>query len=373
MTGILHVVGARPNFPKLAPVHEALRRRGVAQAVVHTGQHYDDLLSDSFFKLLRIPEPDVNLSVGSGSHAQQTARIMERIEPVLIERRPDWLVVYGDVNSTAAATLVASKLGIRVAHVEAGLRSFDREMPEEINRLVTDRLSDLLLTPSRDADENLLREGVEPKRIVFVGNVMIDSLCRALPHADAAEARRRYGIESGAIVVTLHRPSNVDVPDRLARVCDAIAQLSLEHPVFFPMHPRTRRQLSSAGLSCGGALLHDPIPYLDMLALVRESRAVITDSGGLQEETSVLGVPCLTLRYNTERPVTVTSGTNQLVPEPEDLVAALGKSRRPATLPVIEGWDGAAGARIADALCARSPAPSSPAAPRHRVPAQSAR
>ena len=350
---ILHVVGARPNFPKLAPVYHALRRRGVNQVVVHTGQHYDDLLSDSFFRLLEIPEPEINLAVGSCSHAQQTAKIMERIEPVLLERRPAWTVVYGDVNSTVAAALVASKLGLRVAHVEAGLRSFDRAMPEEINRIVTDRLSDLLLTPSPDANENLLAEGVPSERVVFVGNVMIDSLCRALPHADPAEARSTYGIGEHAVIVTLHRPSNVDDPARLARLALALGEIGRDGPVFFPLHPRTRRMIESNGLACDGVTLHDPIPYLDMLALARGARGVITDSGGLQEETSVLGVPCLTVRYNTERPITITQGTNRLVPEPEDLIAALAAARRPDRAPVIDGWDGGAGERVADALCSR--------------------
>jgi UDP-N-acetylglucosamine 2-epimerase (non-hydrolysing) len=226
-------------------------------------------------------------------------------------------------------------------------------MPEEINRIVTDRLSDLLFTPSPDADENLRAEGVPRERVVFVGNVMIDSLCRALPHADAAEARSRYGVGEHAVIVTLHRPSNVDDPVRLARLAAALGQIGRDGPVFFPLHPRTRRMLESSGLSCDGVTLHDPIPYLDMLALVRGARGVITDSGGLQEETSVLGVPCLTVRYNTERPITVSQGTNRLVPEPEDLVAALAAARRPDRVPVIDGWDGAAGERVAEALHSR--------------------
>jgi hypothetical protein len=245
---ITHVVGARPNFMKLAPCERALAMHaGVTQRIVHTGQHYDDAMSDAFFRDLGIPEPDVNLEVGSASHAAQAGRIMERLEPVVLDERPDWVLVYGDVNSTAAAALVCAKLGVRLAHVEAGLRSFDRTMPEEINRLVTDRLADLLLTPSRDADENLRREGIEPERIVFVGNVMVDSLLHALESARAGGHRQRLGLASGAYaVVTLHRPSNVDVPERLTSVCRALGAIAAEMPVVFPVHPRTRAALTTA-------------------------------------------------------------------------------------------------------------------------------
>lgn len=351
---ITHVVGARPNFPKLAPVHHALGKRGVRQEIIHTGQHYDDMMSEGFFRLLDLPTPTVNLEVGSGTHAVQTGKIMERIEPELVRRPPDWLVVYGDVNSTAAATLVAVKLGVRVAHVEAGLRSFDRTMPEEINRLVTDRLSDLLLTPSRDADRQLIAEGEPADKIVFCGNVMIDTLMRVLPFTNPAETRRRYAVPEGSTVVTLHRPSNVDDLDRLRRICVSLAQLSSERPVFFAAHPRTRKAIAEQGLDIGETIMHDAIPYLDMLALVQGASLVITDSGGLQEETTVLGVPCLTVRYSTERPVTVSEGTNRLVPEPEDLVAIARDSIRAGEPPQIEGWDGKAGERVADTLIARA-------------------
>ena len=272
---------------------------------------------------------------------------------MLVAEPPDWLVVYGDVNSTAAAALVAAKLGVRIAHVEAGLRSFDRAMPEEINRLVTDRLADLLLTPSRDADAQLLCEGEDPLRIEFVGNVMIDTLMRVLPAVDASEVRERLGVPEEAVVVTLHRPSNVDDPDRLQRIAKALRQIAVHQPVVFAAHPRTRKAITKQGFAIGAVRLFDPLPYMDLLALVRDSHAVITDSGGLQEETSVLGVPCLTVRYNTERPVTVEQGTNQLVPEPEDLPERVAAAHRPQVLPVIEGWDGRAGERVADALLRR--------------------
>jgi UDP-N-acetylglucosamine 2-epimerase (non-hydrolysing) len=350
---ITHVVGARPNFPKLAPVYRALANRAVRQQIIHTGQHYDDLMSNDFFHSLEIPEPDVNLGVGTSSHGVQTARIMERIEPILVADPPAWLLVYGDVNSTAAAAMVASKLGVRVAHVEAGLRSFDRTMPEEINRIITDRLADLLLTPSRDADAQLRAEGEPAEEIVFVGNVMIDTLLRLLPSADSEAACGRYGIESGGVLVTLHRPSNVDDPSRLAEIAAVLARIAETRPVFFPAHPRTRKMLTQKGINVGKAKLHDAIPYLDMLAIARSAAVVITDSGGVQEETTVLGVPCITVRYNTERPITVKQGTNTLVPEPGDLERAVGAARRPAHPPVIEGWDGKAGERIADALLAR--------------------
>ncbi|HEX5581005.1 MAG TPA: UDP-N-acetyl glucosamine 2-epimerase, partial [Gemmatimonadaceae bacterium] len=244
---LLHVVGARPNFPKLAPVHRAARRAGLTQTVVHTGQHYDEAMSASFFRELEIPEPEVNLEVGSASHAVQTARIMERIEPVLLERRPDWVLVYGDVNSTVAAALVAVKLGIRVAHVEAGLRSYDRAMPEEINRVVTDRIVDLLLTPSRDADVTLRTEGVPEERIAFVGNVMIDSLFHALRAVRLDDP----AVEDGAVVVTLHRPSNVDDPARLSAIAAALREIATERAVVFPVHPRTRQRLVAQGLDLG--------------------------------------------------------------------------------------------------------------------------
>jgi UDP-N-acetylglucosamine 2-epimerase (non-hydrolysing) len=352
---LLHVVGARPNFPKLAPVFRAGVARGVRQIIVHTGQHYDDAMSASFFRDLGIPEPDVNLDVGSASHAQQTARIMERIEPVLLDQRPDWVVVYGDVNSTAAATMVAVKLEIPVAHVEAGLRSGDRRMPEEINRLVTDRLADLLLTPSRDADVALRREGEPDDEIVFVGNVMIDTLHYSLRAARATGFRNTLGLEAAPVVVTLHRPSNVDDPERLADVADALRAIAEERPVVFPVHPRTRARLVAAGLDVGRVRLLEPLAYPQMLDLVDAAHVVVTDSGGLQEETTALGVPCLTVRDTTERPVTVTEGTNRLVPDPRDLVDAVrGVPARGSFGRIPEGWDGAAGPRVIEALVSRT-------------------
>jgi UDP-N-acetylglucosamine 2-epimerase (non-hydrolysing) len=347
---LLHVVGARPNFPKLAPVHRAGHAAGLSQIVVHTGQHYDDALSDGFFRDLGIVPPDMNLAVGSDTHALQTARIMERIEPVLLEARPDWVVVYGDVNSTMAAAVVASKLGIRVAHVEAGLRSFDRTMPEEINRIVTDRLADLLLTPSRDADSQLRAEGEPDDEIEFVGNVMIDSLFHALPAARATGFRDKMGVNGSAVVVTLHRPSNVDDPERIRVLASVLSEIALEREVIFPAHPRTRRRLKDAGLSMDRVRMLEPVGYLEMLDLVENAFAVVTDSGGLQEETTALGIPCLTIRPNTERPITITEGTNRLVPNPADIVEELRQVCRPAVTPRPEGWDGHAGERVIAAL-----------------------
>lgn len=346
---ILHVVGARPNFPKLAPVHRAGVARGLEQVVVHSGQHYDDSMSGSFFESLGIPSPDVNLTVGSGSHAQQTARIMERLEPVLLEHAPDWVVVYGDVNSTLAAAVVASKIGLRLAHVEAGLRSGDRTMPEEINRLVTDRLASLLLTPSRDADERLRAEGEPDEEIVFVGNVMVDTLLRAVAMSGL---RRPDNLAADApVVVTLHRPSNVDSVERLAAIMQSLREIARTRPVIFPAHPRTAAKLADNGIATGGIQMLGPVAYEEMLALVMRSVAVVTDSGGIQEETTVLGIPCLTLRDNTERPVTITEGTNQLVLDMAKipaLIADLEKS--PPTRKAPEGWDGQAGPRVIEAL-----------------------
>ena len=351
---LLHVVGARPNFPKLAPVHRAGQRAKITQLVVHTGQHYDDAMSDVFFRDLGIAPPDVNLAVGSDTHAAQTARIIERIEPVLTRERPDWVIVYGDVNSTMASAIVASKLGIRVAHVEAGLRSFDRTMPEEINRVVTDRLADLLLTPSRDADAQLIAEGEPQSEIAFVGNVMIDSLFYALPAARATGFRQKLGINGAAVVVTLHRPSNVDDDRRIRALAAVLSEIALGRPVIFPAHPRTQRRLEAAGLRMERVTMLEPIGYLEMLDLVEHAFAVVTDSGGLQEETTALGVPCLTVRHNTERPITITQGTNRLVPDPADILTELQRVHRPAVTPKPEGWDGAAGERVIAALIRHS-------------------
>jgi UDP-N-acetylglucosamine 2-epimerase (non-hydrolysing) len=351
---VLHVVGARPNFMKVAPVMLALgRQRGVVQVLVHTGQHYDTNMSEVFFTQLGIPVPDLNLEVGSGSHAEQTANVMTRLEPVILERQPDIVLVYGDVNSTLAAALVCAKLGVSVAHVEAGLRSFDRSMPEEINRLLTDQVADLLFTPSAEAGDNLLREGVAAEKIHFVGNVMIDTLVRLLPRAISAgltDMPGRYAL------VTLHRPSNVDDLPMLRRIMDALDEISRQLPVLFPIHPRTRQRLNECEIEVtlnGQLQLMDPIGYLEFLALQRESCVVITDSGGIQEECTYLGVPCLTLRETTERPVTVTIGTNIVVGrdmtrlhrEVGRIVA--GKAKQGAIPPL---WDGKASERIAALL-----------------------
>ncbi len=311
---VLHVVGARPNFMKAAPVCRALGAYAeITQTLVHTGQHYDRAMSEVFFSQLEMPAPDFNLGVGSGTHAQQTAAVMVALETVLLEKRPDLVVVYGDVNSTLAASLVCSKLGIAVAHVEAGLRSGDRTMPEEINRLLTDQISGLLFTPSADADENLRREGVDGSKVHLVGNVMIDALVRLLPQAEAHVDNR---ISGPYALVTLHRPSNVDDLRWLSQMLEALADLSRQLTVVFPVHPRTRQRLKELGgkFEAGERVrLCDPLPYLEFITLQRRAAMVITDSGGIQEETTFLGVPCLTVRENTERPITISRGTNQLV------------------------------------------------------------
>jgi UDP-N-acetylglucosamine 2-epimerase (non-hydrolysing) len=358
MTGdfvhILHIVGARPNFMKLAPVLSALRQhQNVAQTVVHTGQHYDVNMSEVFFQQLEIPAPDVNLAVGSGSHAKQTAEIMTRLEPVLLGDRPDIVLVYGDVNSTVATALVCAKVGIEVGHVEAGLRSFDRTMPEEINRLVTDQLADLLFTPSEDGDQNLLREGVPAEKIFRVGNVMIDSLVRLLP---AAQKSQMAGMPQRYALVTLHRPANVDDSSRLKEILQSLLEINRDLAVVFPTHPRTRKRIADFALSVGQLLLLDPCPYLDFLGLQSRAAVVITDSGGIQEETTYLNVPCLTLRENTERPITVSMGTNVLVGrDPAKLRSELtkildGKAKQGSVPPL---WDGHAGERIAEIVVSR--------------------
>lgn len=350
---IIHVVGARPNFMKAAPVWRAIARYdSVRQTIVHTGQHYDINMSDVFFQQLGLPEPDINLQVGSGSHAQQTAAIMAGFEPVVLEQKPTVVLVYGDVNSTVAAALVCSKLGVNVGHVEAGLRSFDRSMPEEINRLLTDQLADALFTPSEDGDRNLLREGISPNKIFLVGNVMIDTLQRLLPvareHWDPAKTAfglREYGL------VTLHRPSNVDDPQKLLSMLSALDEISRDLPLIFPIHPRTRHRLGGAIGGFNGRLhFSDPIGYLGFLSLQAHARVVITDSGGIQEETTVMGVPCLTLRENTERPVTVTVGTNKLIGNDLELLkrevrAILAGEAKQGSIPPL--WDGKASERIA--------------------------
>ena len=345
---VFHIVGARPNFMKAAPVMSALKRReGVVQTLVHTGQHYDANLSDVFIEQLGMAVPDVNLAVGSGTHARQTAEIMTRFEPVLLERKPDLVLVYGDVNSTVAAALVSAKLGVRVGHVEAGLRSFDRTMPEEINRLITDQLADLLFTPSEDGDSNLQREGIPPEKIFRVGNVMIDSLVKLLP---AAQRRKQSGLPERYALVTLHRPSNVDDSQILKRILQCLLDVSRDLCVIFPAHPRTRKRIAEFGLHAGQLRLLDPLPYLEFLSLQSRATVVITDSGGIQEETTYLGIPCLTLRENTERPITVSMGTNVLVGRDPDklrleLSRVLAGEAKKGTVPPL--WDGCAGERIA--------------------------
>jgi len=351
---ILHVVGARPNFMKLAPILAQLKKRQEGHHIlVHTGQHYDAKMSDVFFQDLGMPAPDVHLGVGSGTHAQQTAKVMTEIEPVLLREKPDVVVVAGDVNSTVAVALVAAKMGLAVAHVEAGLRSRDWSMPEEINRVLTDRLSDLLFTPSPDGEANLIAEGIDRARIHFVGNVMIDSLQAALPRARESRIHQRLELSpKGYALATLHRPANVDDPRALSRLLSALAEVAAQLPVVFPIHPRTRARLPE-GFEAPGLKLVEPLGYLDFLALTADARLVMTDSGGIQEETTALGVPCLTLRENTERPVTVEVGTNQLVgTDPAKAVAAArevlaGRARQGR---VPERWDGRAAERVAEVL-----------------------
>lgn len=383
---LLSVVGARPNFVKIAPILRAIAdynlRRGAGQlsvesVLVHTEQHYDDAMSAAFFTDLKIPRPDWTLGVGSGSHAMQTAEVMRRFEPVVLQEQPDVVLVVGDVNSTVACALTAAKLGVRVAHVEAGLRSFDRSMPEEINRLVTDALADFLLTSEQSANENLQREGQPADKVFFVGNVMIDSLLSCRQLAQRSTIRDRLGLTrqhngTDYALVTMHRPSNVDAEGTLAPMLGALAELSWELPVIFPAHPRTRARIAEFGLEryvdpngtngCpavirpGRISLLEPVSYLDFLQLMAEARLVLTDSGGIQEETTCLGVPCLTLRENTERPVTLTAGTNTLVGTDAGRILecarkAIGNGRCVASLPPL--WDGHTAERIVQILVER--------------------
>jgi UDP-N-acetylglucosamine 2-epimerase (non-hydrolysing) len=349
-------VGARPNLVKMAPlVAEMARHAEIEQMLLHTGQHYDENMSRIFFEELGLPEPDAYLGVGSGSHAWQTAQVMIGFEKVCQEFEPDLVVVVGDVNSTLACAVTATKLWIPVAHVEAGLRSFDRRMPEEVNRIVTDALSDFLFTTSRDADENLLREGIDAAKIHFVGNVMIDTLLRHRKRAARIEILDRLGLSPrGYALMTLHRPSNVDDPDTLQGILSALDVVQARLPLVFPIHPRTRKNLVLFGLDAQVAamkrlILTEPLGYLDFLCLMERARLVLTDSGGVQEETTILGVPCLTLRENTERPVTVTEGTNEVIgSSPQRIVAASmtvleGKGRE-GRIPAL--WDGKAAERI---------------------------
>jgi UDP-N-acetylglucosamine 2-epimerase (non-hydrolysing) len=356
MKSIVHVIGARPNYMKIAPLMEAVRGTGrFRQVLVNTGQHYDDMMARAFVRDLGLPTPDYDLDVGSASHAVQTARVMIEFEKVCMAERPDLVVVVGDVNSTMAATLVAAKLLIPVAHVEAGLRSRDRTMPEETNRIVTDQLSDVLLTPSPDANENLLAEGVPESKIHLVGNIMIDSLLRHLPMATLARVRDRIAVEDGGYaVLTLHRPSNVDNVEVFRQILVAITAIATHMPVVFPVHPRTRQRMEDFGLGAvRNVILTEPLGYIDFLSLTSHARLVLTDSGGLQEESTALGIPCLTLRDNTERPITVVEGSNQVVGTGTDaILGGFERALRPAGAPRRpELWDGCTAGRITRVLC----------------------
>jgi UDP-N-acetylglucosamine 2-epimerase (non-hydrolysing) len=376
---IVSVVGARPNLMKIAPIMEEMHRLpDIEPVLIHTGQHYDDNMSEVFFQELGIPQPDYNLEVGSGSHTWQTAQVMLALEPLLIDLRPDAVVVVGDVNSTAAAALVAAKLDIPLAHVEAGLRSFDHTMPEEINRIVTDALADYLFTTERSANENLGREGIPDHKIFFVGNVMIDTLLRHRLRAEALGMPAQHGVSAnGYALLTLHRPSNVDLPEVLNGILDALDSLQTRLPVLFPAHPRTLQRLAGAGLlerarAMPNLRLLKPLGYVEFLGLMAQARLVLTDSGGIQEETTILGIPCLTLRENTERPVTISEGTNELVgTSPDRILAAAwrrldqlqGIHESPSGLMSRDGrrpelWDGRAAERIVRVLrekCGRQP------------------
>jgi len=357
---VLHVVGARPNFMKTAPIMAEMARYPdhFQQMLVHTGQHYDDNMSRVFFDDLDIPWPDEYLNAGSGTHAEQIARVMLAFEPVVLKHSPDLVMVVGDVNSTVACALVCAKLGVRVAHVEAGLRSRDRSMPEEINRLLTDQIADLLFTPSRDANANLLGEGIAPAKIHFVGNVMIDTLVKMLPKAVQRSTIASLGLEPERyVLVTLHRPSNVDDADTLNEILRALTRISEDWPVVFPIHPRTRERLAKLDLPWSNSRVQvvDPLSYLDSLALMNSAKLVLTDSGGIQEETTYLGVPCLTVRRNTERPITIEVGTNRLVASTSEAIVngvheAMPQQTRSIRKPEL--WDGLTSCRIVRVLMA---------------------
>lgn len=351
MTLVCNVVGARPNFIKIAPIVLEMRRRGIPQMLVHTGQHYDPQMSRVFFDELGMPQPDIDLGVGSGSHAAQTARIMIGFEPILLERKPDLVIVGGDVNSTIACALVASKLGIAVAHIEAGLRSFDRTMPEEINRVLTDHLSDLLFTTEPSGNANLRREGIDEQKIYFVGNCMVDTLRRHVDHAVARASWTKFGLEpNGYGVVTLHRPSNVDDPESLEKILAALVQVAEKLPLLFPVHPRTIKHIGER--THNAMRFVEPLGYLDFLGLIARARLVLTDSGGVQEETTALGIPCLTLRPNTERPITIEQGTNRLVSDASEIMPAVNQilesDQQHSSVPAL--WDGQAAIRTANII-----------------------
>jgi len=382
MKRIINVVGARPNFMKIAPIVEAISKSGAyEQMLVHTGQHYDEKMSKLFFDDLGIPEPDINLGVGSGSHAVQTAEIMKQFESLLLKFKPDYVLVVGDVNSSIACALTASKLGIKIIHVEAGLRSFDRSMPEEINRVLTDAISDMLFTTEKSANDNLMREGIDEKKIFFVGNVMIDALLKHRDRARESDVLLRLGLtrtnseESDLkpipyVVLTLHRPSNVDNEETLHNIFEALSEVSKELPVIFPIHPRTRNKMVEFGLDKlpfinnqdlqlvrNGLSMIEPLGYLDFLNLMANARLVMTDSGGMQEETTVLGIPCITLRSNTERPITIDEGTNRLVGSNKnniikECMQAIHGNAYESCIPEL--WDGNAARRIVDVILSDS-------------------
>ena len=361
---VIVVAGARPNFMKVVPILHELDRRGIPRVFVHTGQHYDFAMSAALLSDLASPPPDEQLDVGSASHAIQTARAMEQFEPVLLRHRPSWVVVVGDVNSTLACALVTSKLRTelecRIAHVEAGLRSNDWAMPEEVNRVLTDRLSDLLLTPIESAKENIVREGLTDARTVFVGNVMIDSLLAVLPRARELPLASNVGVESGKYVLaTLHRPSNVDEPERLALLLEALSVIAKNRPVVLPIHPRTKQRAESGPLRqlLRNLVVTSPVGYAEMVGLIDGAAAAVTDSGGVQQETTVLGIPCVTMRERTEWPITLTAGTNRLATWPPsverlalDTEEAVSRGRIPVGAAAPAGWDGLASKRIVDAF-----------------------
>tara|TARA_Y100000766_G_scaffold284807_1_gene304742 strand:- start:4962 stop:6065 length:1104 start_codon:yes stop_codon:yes gene_type:complete len=355
---IILVVGARPNFMKIAPIYAELNRRGEKLILLHTGQHYDDNMSKVFFDDLGMPKPDIYLGVGSGSHAYQTATVMVEFEKICNENAPSMVIVVGDVNSTVACSIVCAKLRIPCAHVEAGLRSFDRDMPEEINRILTDSVADLLLTPSPDGDENLRAEGVHENRIFRVGNVMIDSLYSNLEKSKTSNILQTFALSNEYAVLTLHRPSNVDNKDNFSGIIGALEKIGNEIQLVFPVHPRTEKMAKSFGLydrlaKIPNIILTGPVGYLDFVALMATSKMVLTDSGGLQEETTALGIPCITLRENTERPITVKEGTNTIVGCNPELILKTafqvlkgeGKAGR-----IPELWDGKTSSRIADVI-----------------------